>query len=296
MHPARAQEFCGRAFSREEVALIQEVVETCGGVSFTELAHTVCEILDWKRANGKLKGPECRDFLERLEDKGLLKLPVKRTARASKGASTPKAEADERPWADLSGSVDRFAPLELDPVETGEQRRLFRELVGRYHYLGHKRPFGARLRYLVYVTRPGRVVVGCIQFSSPSWRMKARDRWIGWDDATRGRHLQHVVQNSRLLILPRVRNLASKALSVALGRVGEDWKRLYALEPWLVETLVDRERFHGGCYRAANWIELGETSGRGRMDRDGKRHGAAVKSVWVYPLVKDAPRRLREGR
>jgi len=296
MHPARAQEFCGREFSREEVALIQEIVEACGGVSFTELAHTVCELLDWKRPNGKLKGPECRDFLERLEDKGLLKLPGKREARACTGPSVPKAEADERPWGDLSGSVGRFVPLELELVETGEQRRLFRELVSVYHYLGHKRPFGARLRYLVYVTRPGRVVVGCIQFSSPSWRMKVRDRWIGWDDATRGHHLQHVVQNSRLLILPRVRNLASKALSVALRRVGADWKRLYALEPWLVETLVDRERFHGGCYLAANWIELGETSGRGRMDRDGKRHGAAVKTVFVYPLVKDAPRRLREGR
>jgi hypothetical protein len=142
MHPARVQEFYGQAFFREGVALTQEIVKTCGGVSRTELAHTMCELLDWKRPNGKLEGPECRDFLERLEDKGLQALPSKREARTCTAPSVPDGEADERPWADLSGSVDRFIPLELDPVETGDQRRLFRGLVGRYHYLGHKSPFG----------------------------------------------------------------------------------------------------------------------------------------------------------
>jgi hypothetical protein len=192
--------------------------------------------------------------------------------------------------------VEAFSPVELDLVETADQRRLFRELVGRYHYLGYKRPFGARLRYLAYVTRPRRVVVGCIQFSSPSWRMKVRDRWIGWDDATRGERLQRVVQNSRFLILPGIRNLATRVLSLSLRRLCRDWEARYALRPWLVETLVDRARFHGGCYLAGNWIELGETSGRGRMDRARERLGAEVKTVLVYPLVKDAPRRLRERR
>lgn len=296
MLAARVQRFCGREFSREEVSLIQEIVETCGGVSRTELAHTVCELLGWRRANGKLKGRECLDFLERLEEKGLLRLPVRReTTRWGVSEAAPVVEGD-RPWAELTGSVEAFSPVELDLVETGDQRRLFRELAGRYHYLGYKRPFGARLRYLAYVTRPERVIVGCLQFSSPSWRMKVRDQWIGWDDATRGERLQQVVQNSRLLILPRIRNLATRVLSMALRRLGGDWESRYGLQPWLVETLVDRRRFHGGCYLAGNWIELGETSGRGRMDRAGQRHGAEVKTVLVYPLVKDAPRRLREGR
>ena len=315
MLAARAQRFCGREFSRQEVLLIQEIAETCGGVSRTELAHTVCELLGWKRANGGLKGRECLDFLERLEERGLLRLPGKRvTTRpaclpVASATQTGASHADrrrgelpgpggegDRPWADLTGSVEAFSPVELDLVETADQRRLFRELVGRYHYLGYKRPFGARLRYLAYVTRPRRVVVGCIQFSSPSWRMKVRDRWIGWDDATRGERLQHVVQNSRLLILPRIRNLATRVLSLSLRRLCRDWEARYALRPWLVETLVDRARFHGGCYLAGNWIELGETSGRGRMDRARERLGAEVKTVLVYPLVKDAPRRLRERR
>jgi hypothetical protein len=136
-------------------------------------------------------------------------------------------------------------------------------------------------------------VVGCVQFSSPAWRIKVRDQWIGWDDVTRGKNLQHIVNNSRLLILPRMRNLASTLLSCVLKRLRTDWSRLYGLEPLLVETLVDRQRFYGGCYLASNWIALGQTAGRGRMDRAHKRHGAQVKTVLVYPLVKNALRQLR---
>jgi hypothetical protein len=125
--------------------------------------------------------------------------------------------------------------------------------------------------------------------------MKVRDQWIGWDDATRKLRLQHIVNNSRLLVVARIRNLASMALSGALKRLRADWQQQYGVAPWLVETLVDRQRFYGGCYRAANWRVLGKTSGRGRMDRTHQRHGAQVKTVLVYPLVKNARRRLTGG-
>ena len=172
---------------------------------------------------------------------------------------------------------------------------MFRDLLSRHHYLGYAMPFWARLQYLIYVTRPCREVVACVQFSSPAWRMKVRDQWIGWDDGTRTQRLQHVVNNSRLLVVPRVRNLASMVLSTVIRRLRSDWRQHYGLDPWLAETLVDRQRFHGGCYRAANWIELGDTTGRGRMDRAHERHGAQVKTVLVYPLIKHATRRLRDG-
>jgi hypothetical protein len=188
--------------------------------------------------------------------------------------------------------VEEFTPLDVERVENQQQRQLFGELLSRYHYLGYAMPYGARLQYLVYVSRPRREVVGCVQFSSPAWRMKVRDQWIGWDDASRKLRLQHIVNNSRLLVIARIRNLASMALSGALRRLRADWRRQYGVDPWLVETLVDRQRFHGGCYRAANFIVLGETSGRGRMDRSHQRHGAQVKTVLVYPLVKNARRRL----
>ncbi|WP_373497880.1 DUF4338 domain-containing protein [Desulfococcus sp.] len=290
------QRFCGRDFTADELLLIQDVVATCGGISRCELALTVCELLAWKRPGGGLKARECKDLLELLEGKGILKLPEKkRTGKNGPQKSIAEAACEE-PFSRLAGSVEDFGSLDVERVETREQRDLFRDLVTRYHYLGYAMPFGARLQYLVSVSRPRHEVVGCIQFSSPAWRMKARDNWIGWDDARRAAALQQVVNNSRFLVLARIRNLASTMLSRTLGRLGSDWRRQYGIEPLLVETLVDRQRFHGGCYRAANWIELGETSGRGRMDRANQRHGAAIKTILVYPLVKHAARRLRDGR
>jgi hypothetical protein len=171
-------------------------------------------------------------------------------------------------------------------------------LVGRHHYLGYAVPYGARLQYLALVSKPDRLVVGCVQFSSSAWRMQARDQWIGWDEATRRRNLQHVVTNSRFLILPwvQIRNLATTLLAAVVRRLRSDWTQQYGVEPWLVETLVDPARFHGGCYRAANWLVLGHTSGRGRLDRAHQRHGAQVKTLLVYPLVRDAVRRLQAGQ
>ena len=289
------QRFCGREFTTEDVSLIQEVVETCAGLSRLELAHSVCELLEWKRPGGGLKARECRDLLERLESQGVLTLPDKKSCGSSKPRKLILPAEQGQVHSRLTGSVEQFTPLDVERVENRQQRQLFRELLSRYHYLGYAMPYGARLQYLVYVSRPRREVVGCVQFSSPAWRMKDRDQWIGWDDATRKLRLQHIVNNSRLLVVARIRNLASMALSRVHKQLRVDWMRQYGVDPWLLETLVDRQRFYGGCYRAANWTVLGETSGRGRMDRANKRHGAQVKTILVYPLVKNARRRLTLG-
>ncbi|MEA2061388.1 MAG: DUF4338 domain-containing protein [Thermodesulfobacteriota bacterium] len=292
----KAQKFCGRAFSADEILLIQEVIATCGGISRSELAQTVCELLDWKRLGGGLKARECKDLLEKLEEKGVLKLPEKRKTGNS-GSHKFKVERkgmeeDDGYYSKLTGSVEQFTPLDVQLVKNRKQRDIFRELLGRYHYLGYAMPFGARLQYLVYVTRPGCELVGCVQFSSPAWRMKVRDKWIGWDEETRAVNLQQIVNNSRFLVLARIKNLASSTLSAVFARLGQDWQEQYGITPVLAETLVDEKRYHGGCYRAANWIELGKTTGRGRMDRERKRYGAEVKKVLVYPLVKNARQRL----
>jgi len=289
------QRFCGREFTAEEMSLIQEVVETCAGISRAELASTLCELLDWKRAGGRLKARECRDLLEHLESQGALALPAKKSPGAIQSRKSITPAGDGQVYSDLTGSVEEFTPIDVELVQSREQRHLFKEVVSRYHYLGYAMPYGARLQYLCYVSRPRRELIGCIQFSSPAWRMKVRDQWIGWDDATRGRGLQHVINNSRFLVLAKIYNLASTVLSCVLRRLRTDWQRNYGMDPWLVETLVDRERFHGGCYRAANFIVLGETTGRGRMDRGHQRHGAEVKILMVYPLVKHAARRLRRA-
>jgi Domain of unknown function (DUF4338) len=292
---SKAQRFCGREFGSEDISLVQEVVATCGGISRKELAYTVCELLDWKRASGKLKERECRDFLKHLECQGVLRLPEKKLTGSDKPRKCLITDGPGWPYSGLSGSVEMYTPLSVEQVKEPKQRRLFQDLVSRYHYLGYAMPFGARLQYLVYASVP-REVVGCLQFSSPAWRVKVRDRYIGWDDATRGLHLQHVVNNSRFLILAQIKNLASSMLSAVLLKLREDWEKHYGIVPWLVETMVDQKRYYGGCYRAANWIVLGETSGRGRMDHRQERHGADVKTVMVYPLVKNAVLRLASGR
>lgn len=295
--PETLRHFAGRSFAAHELSLVREVVADCAGLSRKELAQTVCELLDWRRPNGSLKALECRLWLEELESSGCLELPVKRKRRpVGRGAAVPVSERGT-PGLTLCGMVQELAPVVLALVATPGEQALFRELVGRYHAVGARQPYGAQLRYLVWVSLPHPQVVGCLQFSSPAWRLAARDRWIGWDEATRLRNLQRVVNNSRFLILPwvRVKNLASHVLSQAVRRLSVDWPARYGHKPLLVETLVDRQRFQGTCYRAANWQELGATSGRGRMDREHQRHGLAVKTVLVYCLVREAARRLRES-
>lgn len=285
----------GRMFVASEIALIGEVVDTCRGLSRKELANTISELVGWTRANGSLKEAECLLLLARLEAQGLLRLPAKQQTRpVGSVTSIPHTDAGE-PGEPLWGRVETFGPVCVERVADWGARQRFRELVGRYHTLGYKVPFGAHLQYLISISRPVPTVVGCLQFSSAAWRMQARDRWIGWDDATRARHLPQVVNNSRLLLLPwvQIQNLVSATLARALRRLPADWQAQYGVTPLLVETLVDPARYTGACYRAANWVELGETSGRGRDDRQHGRHGARPKRVWVYPLRRDARARLR---
>ncbi|NNF96102.1 MAG: DUF4338 domain-containing protein [Halobacteria archaeon] len=288
--------FCGKPVSHQQLALITQIVTQCGGLSRTELASTVCELLDWKRPNGKLKTVECRQFLEQLQVRTTLRLPPARHKGRgrSKKITLTSQSVDGQP---LQGTVKDFQPVSLRVVSTEQERRHFRELIERHHYLGYRIPFGAQLCYLIEVARPCPTVVGAIQLSSPAWRMAPRDRWIGWTDAMRARHLQRIVNNSRFLILPfvRIKCLASHALSLVSRRLVSDWQANYHIAPLLLETLVDIQRFSGVCYRAANWLELGQTSGRGRQDRQHARHGAALKRLFIYPLRADARESLRSG-
>lgn len=293
----RVLRVAGRAFSRAEVGTVAEIVSGAVGLSRTQLMVRVCERFEWRRPSGALKVRECRDLLVQLESEGWFELPVKRGGRPVGSRTRVPVTAQGAPGPTLVGSVGVFGTLSVKQVESVAERRLFRELVGRYHYLGYRVPFGAQMRYLAFLSRPQPAVVATIQLSSPAWRLAARDRWIGWDDATRERNLQRVVGNGRFLILPwvQVRNLASRLLSLLMRRVPADWQARYGVRPLLAETMVDVSRFEGTCYRAANWIELGLTTGRGRMDREHRRHGHAPKRILIYPLAPDAARQLREA-
>lgn len=277
--------FCGQTVSAQQLAEIAEIIETFPRLSRTELANTVCEIFGWKRPTGKLKSVECRQFLEHLDGKGIINLPACRKQYAKKSTIHVQRtnKADIQPA--ISKKLKRLCPIRLTRLDNQEQRKLWYEYIDRYHYLGYQLPFGAQLRYFI---KSGATddILGCFQFSSPAWKMAPRDRWIGWSDDERKENLQKIINNSRFLILPwvKVKNLASTALSLAVKRLPDDWHDVYGYRPALMETLVDQKRFKGTCYKAANWIHLGKTTGRGRMDRDHIRQGAAVKEIYVYPL------------
>lgn len=280
------EKFCGQVVDENQLSEICEIVATFPKLSRAELANTICELLSWKRPTGKLKTVECMQFLADLDARGVIQLPSIRSAN-TRGAmkKIQKTElTDAQPV--ISVKLSALSPIILERVETKEERQLWYEYVDRYHYLGYQQPFGAQLRYFIKTEWMNGIILGCLQYSSPAWRMTPRDTWITWDDNQRERNLQKIINNSRFLILPwvKVKNLASTVLALAAKTVPGDWQRIYGYHPVLLETLVDPNRFKGTSYKAANWTHLGSTTGRGRMDRQNRRHGLAIKEIYVYPV------------
>ena len=279
---------CGQSFSEPVLERLRQTLQREPKLSRRALSRRLCAWLDWKGANGRPKEMSARCALLRLHRRGVLNLPSAQPGPA-------RRRRLPRPPALLSvrGSVEALQNLELVPVggPRSASARLWKQLIAVHHYLGYRPACGAQQRYLIQCTQG---VLGALSFSAAAWRLAARDQWIGWSDAARRAHLQQVVANDRFLILPsvRVKNLASRVLALAAARLPEDWEARYGYRPLLLETFVQRDRFAGTCYRAANWIAVGTTAGRSRQDR---QHQAAVprKTVFLYPLVTDAPRQLR---
>lgn len=273
----------GRDFTAREIEDIQETIESCG-LSWTELLQTICEHLEWITPTGRYKVDSCGKALKKLEAQGLVRLPARRVSKAGR----QEIEAGERthPQDEVTGTVGAYAPIELQPVMGKEEIGLWNEYVERYHALGYKRPFGAHQRYFI-LEKSGRRL-GCLLFASSAWALAVRDEWIGWSERDRAQRLNRVVANTRFLIFPwvRIRNLASKALALAAQRIRADWQQRYGEAPVLLETFVEVGRYRGTSYQAANWIPLGLTAGRGRMDRH-TRCRETIKKIFVYPLVPD---------
>ncbi len=285
----------GREFSRQEIAEIQETVQVYWRLSRKELVQTICEHVDWVTPAGRNKLASCGKALQQLEGQGLLKLPKLCASKQQRKCDGPMvvgvgSAAEE----ELAGTVREVAPVEVEPVGGKEARQLWNEYVQRYHPLGYKQPFGAHQRYFL-VGRGGRRL-GCLLFASSAWALRERDAWIGWTERDRAQRLNWVVANTRFLIFPwvRVKNLASKALSLAAQRIRKDWEERYGYGPVLLETFVEVARYRGTCYQAANWIRLGETRGRGRMDRH-TRYLSTPRAIYVYPLVPEFRAFLQGG-
>jgi len=267
-----------------ELILVRQIIADFPRLSQAELAHTVCELLEWRRPNGKLKSPECVEWLQKLQ--ATTDLPVLPELRVTKPRGAHRFQAD--PLADpqppVRGRLADYQPLRLQLIEDLADRRLFQQYIQRYHPLGYRVPFGAQLRYFVRARTPSQDVLACLLFTSAAWKMAPRDAWIGWNDPARRTNLPRLVNNGRFLILPwvEVPHLASHILALAARQLPPDWLAAYGVRPLLLETLVDRP-YSGTCYRAANWILVGQTQGRGRMDRTHQVHGSS-KDILLYPL------------
>ena len=271
--------------TRRQLAAVQETVLSFSGLSRRELAHTICEQLHWHTAKGSNRIQAVLRMLEELERLDVLSLPATDLSRV-RGARKPVvwgSRTDAPPV--IQEDLEALLPIRLQVVSDAEGIEEWNEYVARYHYMGFRHPIGPRLRYFL-LDRDGRKL-GCLLFSHGSRQLQCRDAWIGWPEGYR-KHLDRVVGNNRFLLFPwvRVRNLAFKALSIATGRLADDREERHGYRPVLVESFVDTSKFHGSCYRAANWLDLGETRG-------GK--GKAPKRVYVYPLAEDFREVLLHG-
>ena len=283
----------GREFSEEIIERIRSRVQEDHSLTRTGLSREVCAWLDWRSMDGRVKDMNCRVALLKLARRGIIELPEAQAPSIRRRAEVDAQWDTSRPVVTMT--LAELGRVWLVPVDSGQVAlsKQWWAMMQAHHPLGAGPLCGAQLRYLV-ASEIG--FVGGLSFSAAAWRLSARDRWIGWDDARRRAGLSKVVGNSRFLILPTVKvpNLASHVLSLALLRLAADWQSRYGLTPVLVETFVDSTRYQGTCYRAANWIRLGLTQGRGRQDR--RRSASGVpKDIWVYPLERNCQARLRAG-
>src|SRR5438105_4277011 len=273
---------------------MQGIIEENPGAKRGALSRRICEELKWRSRNGRLREVNCRKLLLRLYRDGRLGLPE---AQPFEGRRKPRIKVEQvAEEAVRHGVLQDLQPVELILVGSAdsEASRIWNDRMDRYHYLGSGPLCGAQLRYLIRSEKQG--WIGALSFSGAAWSVQARDQWIGWSRQIREKNLNQIVANSRFLIVPqwKVPQLASHVLGLAMKRLRADWRGRYGYEPTLVETFIDKERFEGTCYRAANWIEVGETQGRGRQDATHRRR-CSVKRIFVYPLDQRARERLCEG-
>lgn len=279
--------YCGREFSDAEIDLVASLAGELATRS--AIANALCEALDWRRHDGRLKDMSARVALLRMAGDGLVVLPPPRNGNGNGSIPARMEPVCELPFG-VPTTLRELGPIELVPVQTKAMSTRWRTLIATYHYLGYTPFAGAQLRYLVE-SQQG--TLGALGFAASAWACAPRDEHIGWDAATRKARLHLVVGNARFLILPHVTvpNLASHILGSVSRRLGSDWQLAYGYQPVLLETFVETGRFTGASYRAANWIRVGQTKGRGKLDRYNER-SLPVKDVYLYPLDRNYQRIL----
>lgn len=281
-----------RRLTEQDVSTIRGLIQAEGLQGRSHLSARLCREWNWRQPNGLFREIACRDLLRQLERRGLIRLPPALHAARRRGyrlqVGDPGLSTDP-----IEGDLARLRPaVRVERVGSVAQRHLLRDILAAHHYLGYRQPAGASIGYIIYwQDRP----LACLRFGPAAWKVAPRDQHIGWTSEQRQRALPGVVNNDRFLILPwvKVPHLASHLLGKICKRLVQDWREVYRETPVLAETFVDSERFAGTSYRAANWLRLGQSRGRGRNDRE-NQGGQSIKSVWIYPLVKNYRDKLLE--
>ena len=284
-------EYRGRQVTNADVVFIRELVNTHRQASRRALSRKLCEAWGWVQANGSPRDMVCRGLLLALQRAGHIELPqprwVSTQARARRRPQPPGA-IDQMP---VRGRLADVGALTLHQVRRTSEEALFNGLIEAHHYLGYTQPVGEHLKFLVYA---GERPLACFAWSSAPRHLGPRDRFIGWSKEARRQNIRYVAYNSRFLILPwvQVPHLASHLLGRMARMLSGEWERVYGHPVYLLETFVDAQRYRGTCYRAANWVYLGQTTGRGKDDLT-HRVNRPLKDIWVYPLTHDFRERLK---
>ena len=276
--------YCAREFSAGDIQTIRALMAQDPKLQRSALSRKLCLLWGWTKANGELKDMTCRVALLRMQADGLITLPPSRMGVVRKRAHfAPTAASDAQ--LPIKQPVHEIGRITLQVVSGKATSLLWNEYIARYHYLGYAAMSGSQIRYNVFA---GEQLVACISFCACAWKLKDRESFIGWNEQQRQKNLQLVINNARFLVLPWIesKGLASKILSLAARQLPKDWKHRYGFEPVLLETFVEYERHKGTCYKAANWINVGRTAGRGKKSTSHKLLIPA-KDIWLYPLRKN---------
>jgi len=287
-----AQIIQGRRIAAAEIATITRLIEANPQWSRRRISETLAQQWDWRNAAGQLKDMAARTLLLKLHQRGLIRLPERRHAPARRGPTLTPELFDALVPEPVEVELHQLLPLQIQVVGPKHpDYHLFQRYLVRHHYLSYGGPVGENLGYLVR-SRTAQALA-CLLFGAAAWTCAPRDRWIGWSAEQRAQGLQFIANNSRFLILPwvRVPRLASHILAEIARRLAADWQGRYGHPIYLLETFVQQDRFAGTCYQAANWIHVGQTTGRTRQDRH-NRVNAPFKEIHLYPLTGDVRRQL----
>ena len=278
-----------KTITQADLESIQTTVNDHWNKGRTPISKILCQQWNWIQPNGQLKDMACRELLLTLNRKGLLKLPPRQTSahNEKRNRSIPVVEVNQ---SSLNCKLADLPPVELKSVRNTNLESLYNSLIQQHHYLGYRQIVGNHLKYIAFISgRP----VACLGWGSAAWSVKSRDTFIGWNKATKEKNLHFIANNTRFLILTwiSVKCLASKLLALNAKRISDDWLKVYNHPLYLLETFVEKNRFKGTCYKAANWIRVGQTKGTAKRGHDHLFHGK-IKDIYLYPLRKDFRKKL----